>query len=121
MSEEKIPGDEADKRKSVRLRKYIPLLIEDRLESSTLRAALADISETGMRVIAEQHLSPGAKYSFIMQGPPGLSLRAEVRWVHDFERGTFQIGAQFIDVNEEDSQRLKSFLESERQRLTTPG
>lgn len=110
-----------EKRQSIRLRKYIPVLIEDGLESDTVRAAVADISESGMRVIVERHLAAGSKYSFIMQGPPNLSLQAEIRWIHDFERGTYQVGAQFVDVHEGDRRRLKDFLEIERQRLTTPG
>lgn len=110
-----------EKRQSVRLRKYIPVLIEDGLESAAVRAAVADISESGMRVIVEQHLAAGSTYSFIMQGPPNLSLRAQIRWIHDFERRTYQLGAQFVDVPEEERRRLKDFLEIERQRLTTPG
>lgn len=121
MSEQQTPGTEADKRQSVRLRKYVPLLIEDTSQASTMRAAVADISETGMRVISEQPLSAETTYSFMMQGPPNLSLRAQVRWSQNFERGTFAVGVQFVELRDEDEQRLKSFLEEERRRLTTPG
>lgn len=114
------PHQHLEKRQNVRLRKYIPLLIEDPLESMTYRAAVADISETGMQVIAEHHFAAATKYTFIMQGPPNLSVRGEVRWVADHERGTFALGIQFVDVSEEDTKRLRSFLETERRRLTTP-
>lgn len=112
--------EDIEKRRSVRLRKYIPIVIEDRLQASTFRAAIADISETGMRIIADRFLAVGTKYTFMMKGPPNLSVRGEVRWIHDFERQTYQAGVQFIDINEEDDKQLRSFLDIERRRLTTP-
>jgi c-di-GMP-binding flagellar brake protein YcgR len=108
-------------RNSVRLRKYIDVVIEDRLSSMLMRAAIADISDTGMRVIADQYLPKGTKYSFTMKSPPNLALRGEVRWIKEFERETYQVGVQFIDFDEEDRKRLTGFLEAERRRLTTRG
>jgi c-di-GMP-binding flagellar brake protein YcgR len=105
----------------IRLRKYIDVVIEDRPAAMLLRAAIADISETGMRVIADQYLPKGTKYTFTMKSPPNLTLRGEVRWIKDFERETYQAGVQFVDVNEEDRKRLTGFLEIERRRLKTPG
>jgi c-di-GMP-binding flagellar brake protein YcgR len=102
----------------VRLRKYIDVVVEDRLSSMLFRGAIADVSETGMRVIADQYLPKGTKYIFTMKSSPHLSLRGEVRWIKDFERETYQVGVLFIDVNEEDRKRLANFLDMERRRLT---
>jgi hypothetical protein len=105
----------------VRLRKYIDVVVEDRLSSTLFRAAIADISEAGIRIIADQYLPKGTKYTFTMKSPPLLSLRGEVRWVRVVERDTFHAGVLFVDVSEEDRKRLASFLDLEQRRLTTPG
>lgn len=101
----------------VRLRKYIDVIVEDRLSSMLFRGAIADISETGMRLIADQYLPKGTKYTFTMKSPPSLALRGEIRWIRDFERETYQVGVFFIDVSDEDRKRLANFLEMERRRL----
>ncbi|HET7813430.1 MAG TPA: PilZ domain-containing protein [Candidatus Baltobacteraceae bacterium] len=112
---------ESDKRlQGVRLRKYIDVVVEDRLSSMLFRGAIADISETGMRIIADQYLPKNTKYIFTMKSPPHLSLRGEIRWIKDFEKETYQVGVFFIDVNPEDRKRLANFLDMERQRLATP-
>lgn len=109
-----------DKRtQGVRLRKYIDVIVEDRLSSMLFRGAIADISETGMRLISDQYLPKGTKYTFTMKSPPHLALRGEIRWIRDFERDTFQVGVQFIGVDEEDHKRLANFLQMERRRLLT--
>lgn len=124
MTDEQASGERegGEKRiQGVRLRKYIDVVVEDRLSSMLFRGAIADISETGMRLIADQYLPKGTKYSFTMKSPPHLSLRGEVRWIRDFERDTYQVGVLFIDVSEEDHKRLANFLDMERRRLATPG
>jgi hypothetical protein len=113
--------DGAEKRIGLRLRKYIDIVIEDQPSSMLLRAAIADISETGMRVIADQYLPKGTVYTFTMKSPPNLSLRGEVRWIRDFERETYQVGILLIDVAQEDRKRLENYLDVERRRLATPG
>lgn len=105
----------------VRLRKYIDVVVEDRASSMLLRGAIADISETGMRVIADQYLPKNSKYTFTMKSTPRLEMRGEVRWIRTFEHDTYQAGVQFIDVSEEDRKRLANFLDMERRRLATPG
>lgn len=112
-------GDGEKRVNGVRLRKYIDVVVEDKLDATVFRAAIADVSEAGMRVIADRYLPKGTKYTFTMKSPPNLSLRGEIRWVRDFDRGTYQVGILFVDVNEEDHERLANFLEIERRRLTT--
>ncbi len=105
----------------LRLRKYIDVVVEDQLSFTLLRAAIADISPTGMRIIADQYLPKGTKYLFTMKRNPFLALRGEVRWIRNFEKETYQVGVLFVDVVEDDRRRLNSFLEIERQRVITNG
>lgn len=117
------PEPERDEKRTlgVRLRKYIDVVVEDRLSSMLFRGAIADISETGMRIIADQYLPKGTKYIFTMKRPPHLALRGEVRWIRDWEREKYQVGVLFVDVSEEDRKRLTSFLAMERSRSATNG
>ena len=122
MTDAQSAGEREEKRSlGVRLRKYIDVVVEDKLSSMLFRGAIADISETGMRVIADQYLPKRTKYIFTMKSPPNLSLRGEVRWIRDWQRDTYQVGVLFVDVTEEDRKRLASFLTMERSRLATPG
>jgi len=113
---------EGDKRQhvgGVRLRKFIDVVVEDKLSFTLFRCAIADISATGMRIIADQYLAKGTKYTFTMKKPPFLVLRGEVRWVRPFERDTYQCGILFVDVGDEDGRKLATFLDIERQRVPT--
>ena len=115
-------GDETqgDKRYSLRLRKYIDVVVEDPLSAMLFRGAIADISPTGMRVIADQYLPVGTKYTFTMKRNPFLKLRGQVRWIRAFTGDTYQVGVLIVDASEEDQKRLTNFLDLERQRLMNP-
>ncbi len=117
--EKKPPESESgDKRYALRLRKYIDVVVEDPLSSMLLRAAVADISPTGMRIIADQYLPVGTKYTFTMKRAPFLRLRGQVRWIRAFQGETYQVGVLIVDASEDDRKRLTNFLEMERQRFT---
>lgn len=109
---------DTDKRYSLRLRKYIDVVVEDPLSAMLFRGAIADISPTGMRVIADQYLPAGSKYTFTMKRNPFLRLRGQVRWIRAFTGDTYQVGVLIIEMTEEDRKRLTNFLDLERQRLT---
>jgi c-di-GMP-binding flagellar brake protein YcgR len=113
MADEKRADD------SVRLRKFIDVVVEDKLSFTLFRGAIADISATGMRVISDQYLPKGTRYTFTMKRAPHLVARGEVRWVRALERDTFQVGVRFVDMPEDDRRRLQSYLEIERQRVPT--
>lgn len=112
-----------DKRSAaeIRLRKFIDVVVEEKKSFTLFRAAIADISPTGMRIISEQYLPKGTKYTFTMKKAPFLVLLGEVRWVRPLERETFQCGVLFVDLGDDDRRRLTSFLEIERQRVPTNG
>jgi c-di-GMP-binding flagellar brake protein YcgR len=113
MADEKRADD------SLRLRKFIDVVVEDKRSFTLFRAAIADISATGMRVISDQYLPKGTLYTFTMKRAPFLMTRGEVRWVRALERDTFQVGVQFVDMPEADRRTLQSFLDIERQRVPT--
>lgn len=118
MAERPAEASDTDKRNlAVRLRKYIDVVVEDKLSFTLLRAAIADISLTGMRCLTDQYLPKGTKYVFTMKRPPLMTLRGEVRWIRNFEKETYQIGVLFIDMTDEDRRRLSSFFEMERRRI----
>jgi len=108
-----------DKRYALRLRKFIDIVVEDPLASMLFRGAVADISPTGMRIIVDQYLAIGTKYTFTMKRNPFLRLRGQVRWIRAFTGDTYQVGVLIVDASEEDSKRLTNFLELERQRLSS--
>jgi hypothetical protein len=111
------PSGEGDKRYGLRLRKYIDVVVEDPLSSMLFRGAVADISPTGMRIIADQYLPVGTKYTFTMKRNPFLRLRGQVRWIRAFQGETYQVGVMIVDATEDEKKRLNNFLELERQRL----
>ena len=100
----------------VRLRKFIDVVVEDKVSFTLFRAAIADISPSGMRVLSEQYLPKRTVYTFTFKRAPFFVFRGEVRWVRSFERDTFAVGVQFVDLSEADRDKLQQFLEIERQR-----
>ncbi len=110
---------DADKRYGLRLRKYIDVVVEDPLSAMLFRGAVADISPTGMRIIADQYLPVGSKYTFTMKRNPFLRLRGQVRWIRTFTVDTYQVGVLIVEATEDDRKRLTNFLDIERQRLSS--
>ena len=110
---------DANKRDNLRLRKYIDVVVEDPLSAMLFRGAIADVSPTGMRVIADQYLPVGSKYTFTMKRNPFLRLRGQVRWIRSFTADTYQVGVLIVEASEEDRKRLTNFLDMERQRLSS--
>jgi hypothetical protein len=108
-----------DKRLGIRLRKYIDVVVEDPLAAMLFRGAIADISETGMRVIVDQYLPVGTRYTFTMKRSPFLRFRGEVRWIRSVAAESYHVGVLMVDASDDDRKRLTNFLDMERQRLTT--
>jgi hypothetical protein len=118
-TEEPSPG-------SLRLRKYIPITVEEKLTFTLFRASIADISATGIRIITSEYLSKGTRWVVTMKTAPNLTLKTEVRWVKSdadpqARPGAppqFQVGMQFMDMTPDDQKRIASFLDFEKQRAT---
>ena len=107
--------------KAVRLRRYIDLVVEDKLSFTLLRAIAADISSTGMRILTDQYLPPKTRYTFTMKQHPNLVCRGEVRWARPSAPNMFQCGVLFVDLSAEDRERLERFLIMERERAIIAG
>jgi c-di-GMP-binding flagellar brake protein YcgR len=116
---------EQEKRKAagaLRLRKYIPVSVEEKLTFTLFRASVADISATGARLITSEYLSKGTRWVVTMKDTPHLTLKAEVRWVKMDQNPRpganpqFQVGIQFLDVSAEETKRLATYLDFEKQR-----
>lgn len=118
-NEQTLPESGEKRVQGLRLRKYIDVVVEDRLTSMLFRAAIADISETGMRIVADQYLPKGSRYTFTMKRTPFLEVRGEVRWVKTLDTNTFQMGVLFVGLSAEETARLTNFVELERKRLTS--
>jgi hypothetical protein len=107
---------------ALRLRKYIPVSVEEKLTFTLFRASVADISATGARLITSEYLSKGTRWIVTMKDTPHLTLKAEVRWVKMDQNPRpganpqFQVGMQFLEVNAEDNKRITTYLEFEKAR-----
>ncbi len=116
---------EQNKRKpagALRLKKYIPVSVEEKLTFTLFRASVADISATGARLITSEYLSKGTRWVVTMKDTPHLTLKAEVRWVkmdqnpRPGSNPQFQVGMQFLDMTADETKRLSTYLEFEKQR-----
>jgi hypothetical protein len=107
---------------ALRLRKYIPVSVEEKLTFTLFRASVADISATGARVITSEYLSKGTRWVVTMKDTPHLTLKAEVRWVKMDQNPRpganpqFQVGLQFLDMSAEEIKRITTYLEFEKAR-----
>jgi c-di-GMP-binding flagellar brake protein YcgR len=110
-------ADEHRSEAAIRLRKFIDVVVEDKVSFTMFRASIADISLTGMRVISDQYLPKRTVYTFSFKRAPFFVFRGEVRWVRAFERDTFAVGVRYVDLSEADQGRLQQFLAIERQRI----
>jgi c-di-GMP-binding flagellar brake protein YcgR len=110
-------ADEHRSDAAIRLRKFIDVVVEDKVSFTLFRASIADISLTGMRVISDQYLPKRTVYTFSFKRAPFFVFRGEVRWVRAFERDTFAVGVRYVDLSEADQGRLQQFLAIERQRI----
>ena len=111
------PGEKRSDAGALRLRRFVEVVVEDQRSSTLYRAAITDLSATGMRVVGDQYLPKGSRYTFTFKRAPFLTALGDVRWVRAAERDTFLAGVQFVGLSDEDRQRLESFIAIERQRV----
>ena len=112
MQEKRTAGD--------RVRKYIDLTIEDRSVQMLLRAATADISANGMRLVTSGQLAKGSSYTFTLKRPPHLVVHGEVRWVEQLGSDTFRAGVHFVHNAAETDTTLGAFVEAELNTRAAP-
>ena len=110
-------ADDQPERASIRLRKSIGVVIEDKHAFARFHGTVTDISATGMRFLSDSNLPTSTRYAFAFKRTPPLVVRGEVRWVRAFEGDTFACGVLFVEMGDEERRALLSFLELEGRRV----
>jgi len=110
-------ADGGPERASMRLRKSIGVVIEDKHAFARFRGTVADISATGMRLLSDAYLPPLMQYAFAFKCTPPLVVRGEVRWVRAVAGDTFACGVLFVEMSEEKRRTLHTLLELEGRRV----
>jgi PilZ domain len=108
-------ADDERAQASIRLRKSIGVVIEDKQGFGRIHGTVADISPTGMRLLSGFYLPPSAQYAFAFKGT-SLVVRGEVRWARAFEGDTFACGVFFAEMDDEQRRTLLTFLERKGRR-----
>jgi len=102
----------SDSSDGARVNTDIDVLVEDPLTRTSWPAAIRDLSLNGMRIEIDQYLPKGTRYGFTMKREPFLSVRAEVRWVRNYENDRYNVGLLFVDVPDDELARLEAYLET---------
>ena len=105
MHEKRLDGN--------RISTFIDLTVEDRAVHTLFRAAAADISASGMRLLTHQRLAQGSSYTFTLKREPHLILHGEVRWVEPLGSQGFRAGVHFVKNPADVQTTLGAFVEAE--------
>jgi c-di-GMP-binding flagellar brake protein YcgR len=107
-----VAGDFVERRQHPRVR-----IRRDGVEivlPTTTTVQLLDISETGVLLGSSQRLEPGRRAQLRTRlGPEPVTLTVEIRRVVNGGRegfGTFKVGAEFVNVDEDARRRIERFL-----------
>jgi hypothetical protein len=108
-------ADDKRAQASIRLRKSIGVVIEDKHSFARFHGTVADISPTGMRLLSDFSLPTSTRYTFAFKGT-SLVVRGEVRWVRAFNADTFACGVLFAEMDDEQRCTLLTLLEPKGRR-----
>jgi hypothetical protein len=78
-----------------------------------------DISESGARFIVYERLTKGTKLDFQLEVPfdsMPISAKGEIAWIKKIggeDSKTFEVGAAFKGVSQNDQKRLRMYIENE--------
>lgn len=106
-----------DYRRAKRRKANEPIEIIDAM-TETCVGQLSNLSETGMLLILNQRLTNDALYQFSVRlptatGPLQVELGSHELWADDgAASGQIWSGFRFIDVSQEDAQRIRTWVES---------
>ena len=113
-----------ERRRTYRLNKVLgATLTSPEGESKTTRLFVIDISETGFR--ATDHQPPdGEEFEIsivLMKGEEPFQSKMRVVWVKELTvSGMFQMGCEFQETTAEQAEKLKNFIDSERNKIASP-
>lgn len=124
-STESAPKEPApeERRKTYRLNKVLgATLTTSEGDSKTTRLFVIDISATGFR--ATDHQPPGEEdyeISIVLtKGEEPFTSKMRVVWVKELTvSGMYQMGCEFVEPGEEQSEKLRNFIDAEKGRTTT--
>lgn len=121
-SEQEAAGEE--RRRTYRLNKVLgATLTSEEGESKNTRLFVIDISESGFR--ATDHQPPSEEEYVISialaKGEEPFVSRMRVVWVKELTvSGMFQMGCEFQGTLPEQAEKLRDFIEAERNKLAAP-
>ncbi len=105
-----------DRRKYVRVDVAIPLQYKKlkELSEGTIGAITRDVSEAGVRFIANEFLPLASRLVvqiFLPSQPRGLKAIAKVAWIRKIPSGDqYEVGNQFLDVGKDDKNQLAEYI-----------
>lgn len=110
----------AERRREYRLNKVLGAVLGAGEESVRARIFVINISRSGLKATHQTRLPEIDQQElqlFLSAKEPPLSMQARVAWQKELAvSGMFEIGFQFLDMTDEDAQRLEDFIRKEAQR-----
>ena len=105
-----------DRRKYVRIDATIPLQYKKlkELSEGTIGAITRDVSEAGVRFIANEFLPLASRLVvqiFLPAQPRAIKAIAKVAWIRKIPSGDqYEVGNQFLDVGKDDKNQLAEYI-----------
>lgn len=105
-----------DRRKHVRVNSTIPLQYKKlrELSEGTIGAITRDVSEAGVRFIANEFLPLASRLVvqvFLPSQPRGVKAIAKVAWIRKIPSGDqYEVGNQFLDLGKDDMHQLTEYI-----------
>ena len=113
-----VPAPE--RRREYRLNKVLGAVLGAGEESVRARIFVINISRSGLKATHQTRLPEIDQQElqlFLSAKEPPLLTQAKVAWQKELAvSGMFEIGFQFLDMSDEDAQRLEDFIRKEAQR-----
>ena len=110
----------ADRRREYRLNKVLGAVLGTGEETFRARIFVINISRSGLKATHQVRVPDAGQqdlHLFLSAKDQPLMLQAKVAWQRELAvSGMFEIGFQFVDMSDQDAQRLEDFIRKEAQR-----
>ena len=118
--ESAAPAAPSERRREYRLNKVLGAILGCGEESVRARIFVINISRTGLKATHQTRLPEVDQQRlslFLTSKDPPLEIQVKVAWQKELAvSGMFEIGFQFLDMSEDDAQRLEDFILREGRR-----
>ena len=108
--------EHSERRKFVRLREDDLICFSEIPQAKSYRILSLDVSMGGIRFLSDHFINPLSTLKIEMsfeREKKMMAVLAVVRWVKSvYEDERYEVGAEFIDIREEDSRFLHDYLRS---------